>query len=160
VTGQHCDFKVLNFPKIPVVREERLNKFFDDERFHRLLDKIPAASAGILRRIMVLGVITSSLLFDVCFTVPVDEIERYQFLRLIQLAPGPDAVVDRIISDVETVNLQSWMHSRPDRVGIFNSRVIAAHARIKKLVRSIDPRLGTAQALARVDVGMAECCLK
>lgn len=60
----------MQFPEIPLEREKCLIKVIDDERFHRLLDKMPAASARILRRIIVVGVITPSILSDVCFRVP------------------------------------------------------------------------------------------
>jgi hypothetical protein len=92
----------MQFPEIPIEREKRINKIVDDESFHRLLDKMPAASARILRRIVVLGVITPSMLGDVCFRVPREENERYQFLRRIQNTKDMDAVVDTVLSEVET----------------------------------------------------------
>ena len=96
----------MQFPEIPIEREKRINKIVDDKRFHRLLDKMPAASARILRRIVVLGVITPSMLGDVCFRVPHEEIEHYRFLRRIQDAKDKDAVVDTVLADVE-VGLQA-----------------------------------------------------
>jgi hypothetical protein len=39
----------MQFPELPIECEKRLNKIVDDERFHRLLDKMPAASGRILR---------------------------------------------------------------------------------------------------------------
>jgi hypothetical protein len=95
----------MQFPEIPFEREIRINKIVDDESFHRLLDKMPAISARILRRIVVLGVITPSILGDVCFSVPQEENERYQFLRMIQNAKDVDAVVDAVLADIE-VGLQ------------------------------------------------------
>jgi hypothetical protein len=94
---------VMNFPEIPKAREERLNKLIDDDRFPSLLDNMPTVSVRILRHIMVLDVIIPSILFDVCFSVPPEEIERYQFIRTIQIAKDLDAVVDTVILKVEVV---------------------------------------------------------
>jgi hypothetical protein len=92
----------VQIPEIPIERERRLNALIDDERFHRLLDKMPPTSSRILRRIMVLGVITPSILADACFSVPHEEVERYQFLRKIQNAKDLDVIVDSVISEVES----------------------------------------------------------
>jgi hypothetical protein len=91
----------MHFPEISKEREKRLNKLIDDERLHRLLDNMPVISARILRRILIVGVITPSILTDVCFSVPPEEVERFQFIRMIQIAADSDAVVDRVISEVE-----------------------------------------------------------
>jgi hypothetical protein len=45
------------------------------------------------------------MLGDVCFSVPLEEIDHYQFLRKIQNPKGMDAVVDTVLDDIE-VGLQ------------------------------------------------------
>jgi hypothetical protein len=92
----------MQFPELSYEREERLSALIDDARFHHLLDTMPVTSARILRRIVVLGVITPSILADACFSVSPEEVERYQFLRMIQIATDLDAVVDGVLSEVET----------------------------------------------------------
>jgi hypothetical protein len=91
----------MHFPELSKEREKRLNALIDDTRFRHLLDKMPTTSSRILRRIVVLGVITPSILADVCFSVSTEEVERYQFIRMIQNAKDLDVVVDRVISEVE-----------------------------------------------------------
>ena len=92
----------MQFPELPVEREKRINKIVDDARFHSLLGKMPVSSARILRHIMIVGVITPSVLADACFSIPPEEVERYQFIRMIQNAVDLDAVVDTVLSEVET----------------------------------------------------------
>ncbi len=92
----------MQFPEISKEREKRLNALIDDKRFRDLLDKMPRVSARILRRIMVLGVITPNILGDACFSVMHEEVERHQFIRIIQNTLDLDAAIDAVLSEVET----------------------------------------------------------
>jgi hypothetical protein len=91
----------LQFPNITTERENRLQALIEDGRVHHILDTMPVISARILRRILAVGIITPSILYDVNFSIPPEEVERFQFIRMIQIATDLDAVVDEVITEVE-----------------------------------------------------------
>lgn len=62
---------------------------------------LPEGPRGILVDLLVLGELSPFYRYFVPMFVSVDEIERYQFLRMILEAANLDSVVDLVLDEIE-----------------------------------------------------------